>query len=55
MVQEVQAMEDRVLAVVVVAGVVVEATVAAAATHQEEAVDPLAILPATADPVHVHK
>lgn len=55
MVREAQAMEDRDLAVVVVAEAVVEATVAAAATLQEEAEDPLATLPVTADLVPVHK
>lgn len=53
MAQEAQAMEDRDLAVV--AEAVVEATVAAAATRQEEAEDLLATLPVTADLVPVHK
>lgn len=55
MVQEVPAMEDRGHAAAVVAGAVVEATVAAEVTLQEEAVVLHATLLATADLALVHK
>lgn len=55
MVQEVQVMEDLVLAAVVVAEAVAEATAGVAVTPQEEAEDLHATLPATADHVLVHK
>lgn len=55
MVREVQVTEDLVLAAVVVAEAVAEATAGVAVTPQEEAEDLHATLPATADHVLVHK
>lgn len=55
MAREVQVMEDLVLAAVVVAGAVAEATAEVAVIPREEAEDLHATLPVTADHVPVHK